>query len=79
MKHVIVPLAAGFEEIEAVVVVDLLRRAGLRVTVAAVGDALAVEGSHGIVVTADARIEDVDLAGADAIVPWNNIGGGGDG
>ncbi|MDH3197140.1 MAG: DJ-1/PfpI family protein [Candidatus Krumholzibacteria bacterium] len=68
MKHVIVPLAPGFEEIEAVVIVDFLRRAGLRVTVAAVVGALPVTGSHGIVVVADARIEDADLGAADAIV-----------
>ena len=37
MSKVLVPLAEGFEEIEAVVVVDLLRRAGIEVRTAALG------------------------------------------
>lgn len=67
MKHVIVPLADGFEEIEAVAVIDILRRAGLRVTVAGLG-ALSATGAHAITVACDARLEDCDTDGADALV-----------
>jgi 4-methyl-5(b-hydroxyethyl)-thiazole monophosphate biosynthesis len=67
MKRAIVPLAAGFEEIEAVTVIDILRRVGVEVVVAGIGGD-AITGSHGITVSCDARVEAVDPAGADAIV-----------
>ena len=54
-------LANGFEEIEALCPLDLLRRAGVEVTTVAIGgDALKVTGSHGITVLAD--IDEKDFA-----------------
>jgi len=67
VKRVVVPLADGFEEIEAVAVIDILRRAGLEVVVAGVGGT-SVTGSHAIVMGCDARIEDCDFGAAHAIV-----------
>lgn len=58
MKRVLVPLAEGFEEIEAVTIVDLLRRADIDVVTAALG-ANPVTGSHGIGVVADVGLDDV--------------------
>jgi len=60
MATVCVPLAPGFEEIEATTIIDVLRRAGVEVRTAAVtrGGAVPVEGSHGIKVIADTTIDE---------------------
>ena len=63
----LVPLADGFEEIEAVTIIDILRRGGVDVTVAAVGD-MRPTGSHGISVECDAPIEACVNERMDAIV-----------
>ncbi len=53
-------LANGFEEIEALCPLDLLRRAGVSVTTVAVGtETNAVTGSHGITVLADTKESDL--------------------
>jgi len=65
----IVFFAPGFEEIEAITSVDVLRRAGLQVTMAAVGgNGLAVKGSHGVVMQCDALVEELSAAGVDVVV-----------
>lgn len=63
----LVPLAEGFEEIEAVTIVDVLRRASIDVVTAALG-ANPVRGSHGISVTADERLDAVRAGDFDAVV-----------
>lgn len=55
--RILVPLANGFEEIEAVTIIDILRRAGAWVSVAGQNDRT-VTGSHGITVIADAILAD---------------------
>ncbi|OYT72502.1 MAG: DJ-1 family protein [Chloracidobacterium sp. CP2_5A] len=57
MPKVLVPLAEGFEEMEAVIVVDVLRRADIAVVTASLTDNRAVTGSHGISVVADTTLD----------------------
>ncbi len=73
MTRVLVPLAPGFEEIEAVTIIDVLRRGGLDVTTASLGDT-AVRGAHDIVVNADTTLD--EAAGPfDAVVLPGGIPG----
>jgi 4-methyl-5(b-hydroxyethyl)-thiazole monophosphate biosynthesis len=67
-KKVLVPIADGTEEIEAVCIVDVLRRAGAQVTVASVEKSLQVTASRGVKIVADSRIEDCTAASFDLIV-----------
>jgi len=73
--HVLMPLAEGFEEIEAVVTLDVLRRAGIDVTTAAITDERIVTASRGVVVVADTLWDGIDLDAFDALV----LPGGGPG
>ena len=66
-KRVLLPLARGFEEIEAVSVVDILRRADVEVVMASL-DTLSVQGTHGIVLSADALLKDINPETFDMIV-----------
>ncbi len=75
MTKVLVPLADGFEDIEAVAIIDVLRRGGVDVVTAALGDSLGVRSAHGITMQADARLADVLENEYDAII----LPGGGEG
>lgn len=69
MKRVLVPIAHGSEEIEAVSIIDTLRRAEVEVVVAAVGKDLKVKCSRGVHLVADCLLSDLkDVASSfDAI------------
>ena len=60
MKKVFVHLANGFEEVEAITPVDVLRRAGCEVTVVSVTGKREVTSARGVVVQADRLFEDAD-------------------
>lgn len=61
-------LARGFEEVEALTAVDILRRAGMTVKTVSITDALQVEGAHGISVTADCLFADAKFSDADWLI-----------
>ena len=68
MEKVCVFLADGFEEIEALTVVDMLRRANEEVVMVSIMGRKMVTGSHGISVQADALYEEMDFAEAKLLV-----------
>ena len=57
IPRVLVPIADGTEEIEAVCIIDVLRRAGIEVTVASVGE-LQITASRGVKLVADCLIDE---------------------
>ena len=68
MTKALIFLAEGFEEVEALTVVDLLRRAEIAVDMVSITDKQMVTGSHKITVEADVMFADADFAGADILI-----------
>nr|MBP3599217.1 DJ-1/PfpI family protein [Eubacterium sp.] len=69
MKKVVMLFAEGFEEVEALMTVDLLRRAEVEVTMASVEDGMEqVMGSHGIGITMDGNMNEVNWEQQDAVI-----------
>lgn len=67
MKSVLVPLAEGCEEIEAVTVIDILRRAGIGVVSAGLGKGL-VRASRGVTLAPDTTLDEALSQGYDMVV-----------
>ena len=55
-------LAEGFEEIEALTVVDVMRRAGMDIKTVSITNSKEVRGAHGISVTADLTFNEIGRA-----------------
>ena len=68
MSKVYVFLADGFEEIEGLTVVDLLRRAGIDTVTVSIMGRLEIEGSHRIRVKADMLFQEIDPGMEDTLV-----------
>ena len=68
MKTSFLFLAQGFEEIEALTVVDVMRRAGMDIKTVSITDEHKVCGAHGIAVEADKLIDEVDLSDAEWLI-----------
>lgn len=75
MSRVLVPLANGFEEIEAINIIDVLRRGDIEVLVASLDEKAAVKGAHNITVIADTQITSVAVEAIDMIVLPGGWGG----
>lgn len=68
MKTAVVFLADGFEECEGLIVVDLLRRAGVNVITASIMGRREITSSHKITLLADSCVEDVEFQAADIVI-----------
>ncbi|MCM1111978.1 MAG: DJ-1/PfpI family protein [Muribaculum sp.] len=75
MSRVAVFFAKGYEEIEALAVVDVCRRLGIAIDMVSVTEEAAVEGSHGIVVNMDKTYSQADFEEYDMLI----LPGGGEG
>ncbi|MBD5395139.1 MAG: DJ-1/PfpI family protein [Lachnospiraceae bacterium] len=75
MSKVCVFFATGFEEIEALTVVDLLRRVDVETDMVSITEERIVEGSHNIPVVMDRLLKEVDFEQVDVII----LPGGGQG
>jgi protein deglycase len=64
---VLVFLADGFEEIEAISPIDIFKRAGIEVETVSINQAKEVSGAHGIVVKADKLFSEADYSNADLL------------
>lgn len=74
-KRISVHLAEGFEEVEAISIIDVLRRADLDVVVVSVTGKTEVTGAHQINVVADALFENMNYDQVDMIVLPGGIPG----
>jgi len=65
---ILVHLAKGFEEVEALTAVDIMRRVDLDAYLVSMGDDICVEGSHKITVKADFMFDEIDYSKCEMIV-----------
>lgn len=68
MSKVYVFLADGFEDIEGLTVVDLMRRAGIEAVTVSIKDSREVATSHGVHLLTDAVFKETDFSDADMLV-----------
>jgi len=74
-KLALVFLADGFEEVEAITPIDLLRRADITVQTVSISNSLEVKGAHDMVVKADVLFNDADFDNADVLIlPGGSVG-----
>lgn len=67
MSKILVPISNGFEEVEAISIVDVCRRSGIEVTTAGVEDKVLI-GAHNIKIEMDTKVSEVNSNDFDMIV-----------
>ena len=75
MAQVLIFLAPGYEEVEMLTVVDLLRRSSIEIDMVSVTDSLEVTSSHNVTIKADVLLKDADFNSAQMIVLPGGIPG----
>ena len=75
MAVVLIPLATGFEEIEAISIIDVIRRAEIEVIIGSVDGKSEVLGAHGVTVKTDKSIQDISADTLDMIILPGGWGG----
>ena len=73
-KKILVPLAPGFEEIETITIVDILRRSGANVVIAGIQPGM-LEGSKGIIIKPDCLLGNVEKEKFDLIILPGGLSG----
>lgn len=68
MKKAFMLFAEGFETVEALMVVDLLRRGGVSVTMTSINEDEVVRSAQGIAVEMDATMDEIDVLDFDAVI-----------
>lgn len=68
MQRSFIFLAEGFEEIEALTVVDVMRRAGMDIKTVSITSDRKVRGAHGIEVIADITFKEADFSGSEWLI-----------
>ena len=74
MPKMLVPLAEGFEEVEAITIIDVCRRGGIDVTVAGV-TGITIKGGQGIKVSADCLLDSLEIDNFDMITLPGGLAG----
>lgn len=75
MAQVLIFLAPGYEEVEMLTVVDMLRRADITIDMVSVSDTREVISSHNVTITADKLLGEVDFTEADMLILPGGIPG----
>ena len=68
MKKAVVFIATGFEEIEAIGTIDVLRRGGIDVTISSITGSKTITGAHGISMKSDVLFNEMDYNHFDAFI-----------